>query len=905
MEGNERLENNSRDIQTLGISEKIDIIKVRRCSNLHMNFRQEKVSFHFADLLHETTTIRDMSSKPLRGCSKLDRKLVEEEELIKYMSNLPSYLERGAKRDDKVLNVGVLDWGRLEKWHSQKHISQMSHRHSLSSSNSSSSFSTEGSSVISSVGRSCSPAHQRICRPSLQFHLMSSPRESHSHARKSLEESFGKFPDAKGIRGHAPDVKGQFIRKDPGTDQIRRKKRDDVAKVKSQTGTSTNGVNDEVVHCVKANSKKQDLKFLKRLENFQEQEADIFDKDATQKNEAVVCLKPRNPPIISNPRLPHLSDSIVGQTAAEESRRSFSEIPKEFDLLPLSSCVPHSCPLPQKFDSAIKRCSDVDEVSFLREHSTKKGNDLDFGGTFEVKRSGQVPAVSGFKEHSKGLDSKPIKVASEKPRSTSPFRRLGIGMGKINKNFNSREGLQPASTNRSAKSVSDDTKNSSFQDASIIDAQNSTSRARSSPLRRLFDPLWKPKAQNHCNSLEQLRRNLVPTDRACKSDGNAEFSNGAAQPRTTLESDTTSFQKANNDLTRDKNYKSSQFQALLQVAIKDGQPLYTFAVDNEHDIIAATGKKLSSTREDGYSCIYTFYSIQKVKKKNGRWIAQGGKGKDPAYIHNVVALLKVSGSQFSSLTRQNYIVQSLTREFVLFAVDLRRGEPQALDFQPNDELAAIVVKIPKVINKSSVRHGHQSIKYSDLPGTRSHSTLENEVNLPFFGCQTVMNATMILPSGIHSLPNKGGPSSLIQRWRSGGSCDCGGWDLGCKLRILSNKFGNKLVPPKGRVTDKFEFMYQGEEDEDQPVFSLASFQEGIYSVEFNASLSILQAFSLGIAVIEGKKLHEISEISSSNEEKTSRETVLAQNDGTRMPPPNGMDGGRYVSYPPLSPVGRV
>lgn len=33
----------------------------------------------------------------------------------------------------------------------------------------------------------------------------------------------------------------------------------------------------------------------------------------------------------------------------------------------------------------------------------------------------------------------------------------------------------------------------------------------------------------------------------------------------------------------------------------------------------------------------------------------------------------------------------------------------------------------------------------------------------------------------------GGPSTLTERWRSGGHCDCGGWDIGCPLMILKNR----------------------------------------------------------------------------------------------------------------------
>lgn len=106
----------------------------------------------------------------------------------------------------------------------------------------------------------------------------------------------------------------------------------------------------------------------------------------------------------------------------------------------------------------------------------------------------------------------------------------------------------------------------------------------------------------------------------------------------------------------------------------------------------------------------------------------------------------------------------------------------------------------------------------------------------------------------------------------------------------------------------FCFTYpQGGLQENQPVFSLAPFKDGIYSVEFNSSLSVLQAFSICIAVLDSWKLCEFSESKNVLEEKTCEETkVILQDDG--ISDPNRVEGevpARYVSYPPLSPVGRV
>ncbi|XP_039007673.1 uncharacterized protein LOC120135469 [Hibiscus syriacus] len=69
-----------------------------------------------------------VETKPFGDCKgqPLKRKPTKEDELVRYMSNLPGYLQRVDSSDnlqEKALNVGVLDWARLEKWkYHQKHM---------------------------------------------------------------------------------------------------------------------------------------------------------------------------------------------------------------------------------------------------------------------------------------------------------------------------------------------------------------------------------------------------------------------------------------------------------------------------------------------------------------------------------------------------------------------------------------------------------------------------------------------------------------------------------------------------------------------------------------------------------------------------------------------------------------
>ncbi|KAK8511208.1 hypothetical protein V6N13_013628 [Hibiscus sabdariffa] len=78
-------------------------------------------------------------------------------------------------------------------------------------------------------------------------------------------------------------------------------------------------------------------------------------------------------------------------------------------------------------------------------------------------------------------------------------------------------------------------------------------------------------------------------------------------------------------------------------------------------------------------------------------------------------------------------------------------------------------------------------------------------------CSTSMD--ILVPAGIHGGPRirNGGPSSLIERWRSGGHCDCGGWDLGCPLTVLkarSSKGGGLSPTETSEACKLFDFFIQ-------------------------------------------------------------------------------------------------
>ena len=69
---------------------------------------------------------------------------------------------------------------------------------------------------------------------------------------------------------------------------------------------------------------------------------------------------------------------------------------------------------------------------------------------------------------------------------------------------------------------------------------------------------------------------------------------------------------------------------------------------------------------------------------------------------------------------------------------------------------------------------------SDLSAVKDRKSLHYD--------QIQEQVKVVIPTGNHGLPNaeSQAPSSLLDRLRHGGGCDCGGWDMACPLILLGN-----------------------------------------------------------------------------------------------------------------------
>ncbi|KAA8548875.1 hypothetical protein F0562_000559 [Nyssa sinensis] len=176
---------------------------------------------------------------------------------------------------------------------------------------------------------------------------------------------------------------------------------------------------------------------------------------------------------------------------------------------------------------------------------------------------------------------------------------------------------------------------------------------------------------------------------------------------------------------------------------------------------------------------------------------------------------------------------------------------------PNLELAAIIVKTHIRDNRQEAGIGGWGLKFLKKVGT-GQANVSLEASAPseccprnFGDCSTSMD--ILVPAGFHGGPRtrNGGPSSLTERWRSGGRCDCGGWDIGCPLTVLNYRPNKKeTLPPADTQGEckSFDLFIQGSE-QDAPIVKMVNIHDGLYSVNFQSNLSALQSFSIAVAII--------------------------------------------------------
>ncbi|XP_024986502.1 uncharacterized protein LOC112521736 [Cynara cardunculus var. scolymus] len=335
-------------------------------------------------------------------------------------------------------------------------------------------------------------------------------------------------------------------------------------------------------------------------------------------------------------------------------------------------------------------------------------------------------------------------------------------------------------------------------------------KTRFSPFRKMFDPFTKPKSQK-----SPLGSAIEEPDEPTSSSNppvntrNVTLRKSLLNDFSNTEGDTQSIKKDSCSSIVSSSSSPAHLSGFLKLRDKNGVPYFEFSVKNPHDVWVAKTWKTG----DGFNWVYTFHMAQNRRKSN----ASGRGSKDHrSKEFLMMAQMQVSCYLCTELIHAGAFDNSMFTEFVLY--DLVRPRQS-------------VAQMPEGLNPKE-----------------SSNEVKLEESTTASDCLTASKVSVVIPSGNHGLPSSEtrGASPLLDRWRSGGGCDCGGWDMGCPLVV----FGSSDLKKDDACNLPVEIFLKGTK-ENTPALTMKLTEEGQYAVDFHAQLSSLQAFSVCVAILHG------------------------------------------------------
>ncbi|XP_021754171.1 uncharacterized protein LOC110719528 [Chenopodium quinoa] len=396
----------------------------------------------------------------------------------------------------------------------------------------------------------------------------------------------------------------------------------------------------------------------------------------------------------------------------------------------------------------------------------------------------------------------------------------------------------------------------------------------------------------------------------------------------------------------------------LKMEQKHGVPYFEFSMANSDDLYVAKTWKA----ENALNWVYTFHSVQGKKRSSaGGWGVKYSNKDSP-----MVGQMQVQCYLCSELRGGGAFSNSMMTEFVMYDIaharksvtaeeeinssensivvgvssessvegnielddlfgvskprlptmnavdnctaDFSTPYPWAqADLRPSFEIAAVVVQNP-FEKRESLKYKRGN-KYSD------------QVTKDLRDDSSPVKVNVVTPLGNHGLPTSGesrGPSSLLDRWRLGGGCECGGWDMACPLLV----FGNPSTQCKDQhaILEKdqpLQLYIQGGK-ENMPALTIKITEKGKYAVDFHAQLSVLQAFAVCVSImhtteasslVEQEKSKELLQSSSlkvlvEDEVKILIEAVTEE-EKKKVAKAAEEHQPSFVLNPPFSPIARV
>ncbi|TKY51832.1 hypothetical protein E2542_SST23351 [Spatholobus suberectus] len=342
---------------------------------------------------------------------------------------------------------------------------------------------------------------------------------------------------------------------------------------------------------------------------------------------------------------------------------------------------------------------------------------------------------------------------------------------------------------------------------------------------------------------------------------------------------------------------STLSQGMIQCTWRQGIPRFVFSADDQKEVYVAKLRKVDSTDNKALDYVYEFHLNKGGQKGHeipdshlpfvGKMHVSTSFTLCPnncrimetefTLFHNIEIYDKEMCTSEHSHRKNKGLSKKVSQVFRTSPSSKRRTlskfggssavaescpwEPYVLggtnlletDVPPNFEMAAIVVK-NHLPCKRPEKVGGWGLKFLNKSGVNQVTLPSESCNQNNGDCSTSMS--ILIPAGFHGGPRtrNGGPSSLIDRWRSGGHCDCGGWDEGCPLTVLERR-SNKAevmsqIDTQGECKS-VDLVTQGSSNFG-PTLRMVNVHDGLYYIHFHSPLSALQSFSIAVAIIHAQ-----------------------------------------------------
>lgn len=307
-----------------------------------------------------------------------------------------------------------------------------------------------------------------------------------------------------------------------------------------------------------------------------------------------------------------------------------------------------------------------------------------------------------------------------------------------------------------------------------------SSKVRFSPIRKMFDPLVTSKSLRNSSVYAQEHQELRTIEKV-NTVGTSSDISGAEN---ICETETQTPQI--NSATSVTANSPVHLHGILKMWVRDeqGDPYFEFSMKSSEDaFLANTCKENDSS--SAFNCVYTFRSLNSQKRSLG--LGLDFLEKDST----IVGQMQISCHSRLQLKNNGELDNSLVMESVLYGIaQARRSKAQDRSNSLTDTNSSQNSSLGSVgngdIDSGSLIPRRLGDKNSDYEIAAIVIKVPRQKTERFLQGGSEEKVRVVIPSGSHGLPESDrlGPSSLLERWRSGGGCDCGGWDMGCPLTVL-------------------------------------------------------------------------------------------------------------------------